>query len=70
MWPMSAATPVRCCQLAIGIVGDGRERTGSKADIVESKLADSGVELEKEGQRLANATSSTENGDLGRLHRI
>jgi len=49
---------------------DVRGRTGSKTDIVESELADSGVELEEEGQRLANATGSTEDGDLGRLHHV
>jgi hypothetical protein len=44
-----------------------RDRTGSTADIVESKLGNTGVELHEEGQRLANATGGTENGDLGEL---
>lgn len=42
-------------------------RTGSAADIVESKLSNAGVELEEERKRLANATGSTEDGDLGEL---
>jgi hypothetical protein len=42
-------------------------RTGCQADIVEGELANPGVELQEEGQRLANATGGTENGDLGRL---
>lgn len=40
------------------------ERTRSKADIVESELANPGVELQQQRQWLANATSGTENGDL------
>ena len=47
----------------------GQKRTGSSADIVEGKLSYSGVELEEEGERLANATGSTEDGDLGKLER-
>lgn len=41
--------------------------TGSAADIVQSKLGDAGVELEEERERLANATGSTEDGNLGQL---
>jgi hypothetical protein len=41
--------------------------TRSHADIVQGKLGDSGVELEQQGQRLTNATSSTEDGHLGQL---
>jgi hypothetical protein len=41
--------------------------TGREPDVVEGELADSGVELQQEGQRLANATSSTKNGDFRRL---
>lgn len=41
--------------------------TGSAADIVQSKLGDAGVELEQQRQRLANATGSTEDGNLGQL---
>ena len=48
---------------------DGTRRcTGSKTDVVEGELADSGVELEEQRQGLANATGGTENGDLGGLH--
>lgn len=41
--------------------------TRSHADIVQGKLGHSRVELEQQGQRLANATSSTEDGHLGQL---
>jgi hypothetical protein len=41
--------------------------TGCETYVVEGELANSGVELQEKGQRLANATSGTENGDLGRL---
>jgi hypothetical protein len=43
-------------------------RTGSATDIVEGEVSDAGVHLEEERERLANTTSSTENGDLGKLH--
>lgn len=43
--------------------------TRSHADIVQGKLGHPGVELEQQGQRLANATSSTEDGHLGQLQR-
>ena len=38
--------------------------TGGTTDIVEAKLCDVGVELEEEGQGLADASASAENGDL------
>jgi hypothetical protein len=41
--------------------------TGSAADVVEGKLGDAGVELEKEREGLANATCGTKNSDLGQL---
>jgi hypothetical protein len=41
--------------------------TGSSTDVVEGKLRDLGVELEEEGEGLANATGGTEDGDLGEL---
>ncbi len=41
--------------------------TGTTTNVVESELGDSRVELQEEGQRLADATSSTEYGDLGEL---
>lgn len=43
--------------------------TRSHADIVQGKLSHSRVELEQQGQRLANATSGTEDGHLGQLQR-
>ena len=43
------------------------KHTWSKADIVEGKLANPGVQLEQQRQWLANATSGTENSDLGVL---
>jgi hypothetical protein len=43
------------------------KHTGSSTDIVESELSHARVELEEERQRLANATSSAEHGDLGEL---
>jgi len=46
------------------------EHTRSQADIVERKLANPGVELQEEGQRLANTTRGTKDGDLGRLQQI
>ena len=42
-------------------------RTGSATDIVESEVSDAGVHLEEKRERLADTTSSTENGDLGKL---
>jgi hypothetical protein len=42
-------------------------RTGRKADVVERELADSGVELQEQRQRLADTSGGTEDGDLGRL---
>lgn len=45
-----------------------RERhTGSATDIVESKIGNPRVHLEKERERLANAASGTENSNLGQL---
>lgn len=43
-------------------------RTGSATDIVEGEVSDAGVHLEEERERLADTTSSTENGDLGKLY--
>ena len=42
-------------------------RTRSTADIVESELRNTGVELQQQRERLANTTGGTENGDLGGL---
>lgn len=68
MWPMSAATPAfKVLDLACMACTRRLGRTGSQADIVEGELANPGVELQEEGQRLPNATGGTEDGDLGRL---
>ncbi|GAA5230781.1 hypothetical protein GCM10025794_32770 [Massilia kyonggiensis] len=48
-------------------VSDVRRRTRATANIIEGKLRNTGVELEQERERLANATSSAENSDLGGL---
>lgn len=45
-------------------------RTGSATDIVESEVSDAGVHLEEKRERLADTTSSTENGNLGKLYMI
>lgn len=42
--------------------------TGSQADVVEGELADARVQLQQQGERLADTTGSTENCDLRRLH--
>ena len=36
-------------------------------DIVQRELADSGVELQEEGERLADTTRGTKDGDFGSL---
>jgi hypothetical protein len=41
--------------------------TRATADIIEGKLRNTGVELEQERERLANATSGAEDSDLGGL---
>lgn len=41
--------------------------TRCHADIVESEVSDTRVELQQQGQRLANATSGTKDGHLGQL---
>ena len=45
----------------------GNWLTGGEADVVEGELANARVELEEEGERLANTTGGTEDGDLGGL---
>jgi hypothetical protein len=57
-------------QLLVNAVGTSREPkelTRATADIVQSQLGDTGVQLHQQRERLANATTSTENGDLGGL---
>jgi hypothetical protein len=46
------------------VSGDAR----SAADIVQSEVGDTGVELHQQGQGLANAARGTEDGDLGELY--
>ena len=41
--------------------------TRATTDIIEGELSDTGVQLKQEGQRLANATTGTQDGDLGGL---
>lgn len=43
--------------------------TGSAADVVEGEVGDTGVQLHEQGERLADTTGGTENGDLGELVR-
>ena len=45
----------------------GKGRTRGATDIVEGEVGDTRVQLHEEGERLANATGGTENGDLGEL---
>lgn len=53
---------------ALGVdVADIGGDTGCTTDIVESELGDSWVELEEEGERLTDTTSSTEDSDTGVL---
>lgn len=49
------------------LVSDVRRRTRATADVIESKLRNTGVELQQERERLANATSGAEDSDLGGL---
>jgi hypothetical protein len=55
---------------ALGVdMGDIGSNTGSSTDIIESEFSNSRIELQQKRQRLADTTSSTENGDLGELQR-
>lgn len=67
MWEISAATPVHHRVRAVSSIDAWGRLTWSSTDIVESELSNTRVELEEEGQRLANSTGGTENGDLGEL---
>lgn len=44
-----------------------QKHTRATLDIIEGELSNTGVELQEEGEGLANATTGTENGDLGGL---
>jgi hypothetical protein len=48
-------------------VGDIGGNTRGQADIVEGELSDAGVQLEQQGEGLADTTGSAEDGDLGEL---
>lgn len=54
---------------ALGVdVRDISSDTRRTLDIEERELADARVELEEEGERLANPAASTEDSDLGKLY--
>jgi hypothetical protein len=50
-------------------VADISGNAGGATDIEERELSDARVELEEEGQRLANSATGTEDGNLGKLYR-
>lgn len=50
-------------------VGDIGTDTGGATDVVEGQLSDAGVELEEEGEGLADTAGGTEDGDLGKVAR-
>jgi hypothetical protein len=53
---------------AVGVdVAEISSDTRAAADIVKSELANTGVELHQQRQRLTNTTGGTEDGDLGSL---
>jgi hypothetical protein len=54
---------------ALGVdVADISSNAGGATDIEERELSDARVELEEEGQRLADSTAGTEDGNLGELY--
>jgi len=54
--------------LGVGVdVAQISSNTGRVDNIVQGEVSDSGVVLEEKGERLANTTSSTENGNLGKV---
>lgn len=44
--------------------------TRSQTDVVQSQLSNSGVQLEQQRERLANATGGAEDGHLGELRTV
>ena len=44
--------------------------TGAAFDVVERKLGDARIELQEEGQRLADTTAGTEDDDFRRLDTV
>lgn len=68
MWLRSAATPsIQPSEYASTTTGREGRRTRAATDIVQGELSNTGVELHQQRQRLANATGSTEDSDLGGL---
>ena len=54
---------------ALGVdVTDISGNAGGATDIEERELSDAKVELEEEGQRLADSATGTEDGNLGKLY--
>lgn len=54
---------------ALGVdVTDISGNAGGATDIEERELSDARVELEEEGQRLADSATGTEDGNLGKLY--
>lgn len=64
---MSTVSFVRTYSALSVDVRDIRRDTRRALDVEEGELADPRVELEEEGQRLSDATRSTEDGDFGGL---
>ena len=67
MCETSAATPIEPKLAPCVHVISGHLHTRGATDIVQGEVGDPGVELQQQGQRLSNATSGTEDGDLGVL---
>jgi hypothetical protein len=42
--------------------------TWCHSDIIQGEFGDTGVKFEQEGERLANSTGGTQDGDLGVLY--
>lgn len=55
------------CALGVDVRDIGGD-TWCTLDIVEGELADSWIELEQEGERLADSAAGAENSDLGELY--
>jgi hypothetical protein len=54
---------------ALGVdVTDISGNAGGATDIEERELSDARVELEEEGQRLADSATGTKDGNLGKLY--
>jgi len=51
-------------------VRDIRSNTRSADNVVQGELADPGVELQEEGERLTDTAGGTEDGDFGGLEGV